>query len=65
MRSSRKIVRALERDVSFRVVAANPQPDFRTICRFRAEHGAALESFIGRICAGAVLPGKDAGRLDW
>ncbi len=43
IRSSRKIARALERDVAFRVVAANQQPDFRTICRFRAQHEEALE----------------------
>ena len=34
LRSSRRIARALEEDVGFRVVAANRQPDFRTICRF-------------------------------
>ena len=34
LRSSRRIARALEEDVGFRVVAANQQPDFRTICRF-------------------------------
>ena len=38
VRSSRRIAWALERDVGFRVVAANQQPDFRTICQFRAEH---------------------------
>ena len=43
IRSSRKIRRALERDVGFRVVAANQRPDFRTICRFRSEHEKALE----------------------
>ena len=32
VRSSRRIARALEEDVGFRVVAANRQPDFRTIC---------------------------------
>ncbi|PHQ63304.1 MAG: hypothetical protein COC10_06800, partial [Sphingobium sp.] len=37
VRSSRRIGMALERDVGFRVVAANAQPDFRTICRFRGE----------------------------
>ena len=31
VRSSRRIARALEEDVGFRVVAANRQPDFRTI----------------------------------
>ncbi len=35
LRSSRRIARALEEDVGFRVVVANQQPDFRTICRFR------------------------------
>ena len=34
VRSSRRIARALEEYVGFRVVAANQQPDFRTICRF-------------------------------
>ncbi|HJW88697.1 MAG TPA: transposase, partial [Dehalococcoidia bacterium] len=43
IRSSRRIAQALEEDVGFRVVAANRQPDFRTICRFRAEHEDALE----------------------
>jgi transposase len=43
LRSSRRIARALEEDVSFRVVAANQQPDFRTLCRFRGEHEGALE----------------------
>ena len=38
MRSSRRMARALERGVGFRVVAANQQPDFRTICRFGADH---------------------------
>ena len=42
LRSSRRIATALERDIGFRVVAANAQPDFRTLCRFRAEHEEAL-----------------------
>jgi len=49
IRSSRKIDRALERDVGFRVVAANQQPDFRTICRFRSEHEKALERLFGQV----------------
>src|SRR4030067_2222597 len=48
IRSSRKIDRALERDIGFRVVAANQQPDFRTICRFRSEHEKALERRFGQ-----------------
>ncbi|MFH1141116.1 MAG: IS1182 family transposase, partial [Chloroflexota bacterium] len=49
IRSSRRIARALERDVGFRVVAANQQPDFRTICRFRAEHERALERLFVQV----------------
>ncbi|MDA1219678.1 MAG: IS1182 family transposase [Chloroflexi bacterium] len=58
VRSSRKIAQALERDMGFRVVAANQQPDFRTICRFRAEHEAALERLfvqVLRLCREAGL----------
>ncbi len=49
VRSSRRIARALERDVGFRVVAANQQPDFRTICRFRSEHEQALERLFVQV----------------
>ncbi len=49
IRSSRKIGRALERDVGFRVVAANQQPDFRTIYRFRSEHEKALERLFVQV----------------
>ena len=49
VRSSRRITRALERDVGFRVVAANQQPDFRTICRFRSEHEKALERLFVQV----------------
>jgi len=38
VRSSRKIARRLEEDVAFRVLAANNQPDFRTISDFRKIH---------------------------
>lgn len=58
LRSSRKIARALEEDVGFRVVAANQQPDFRTVCRFRAEHEEALERLfmqVLRLCREAGL----------
>jgi transposase len=58
VRSSRQIAQALERDVAFRVVAANRQPDFRTLCRFRAEHQAALERLfvqVLRLCWKAGL----------
>ncbi len=58
LRSSRRIARALEEDVGYRVVAANQQPDFRTICRFRAEHEEALEKLfveVLRLCHEAGL----------
>jgi transposase len=58
LRSSRRIARALAEDVGFRVMAANQQPDFRTICRFRAEHEAALERHfvqVLRLCREAGL----------
>lgn len=38
IRSSRKLDRLLERDVAFRYLAANQQPDFRTISTFRKDH---------------------------
>jgi len=58
VRSSRRIAWALERDIGFRVVAANQQPDFRTICRFRAEREEALERLfvqVLRLCREAGL----------
>jgi transposase len=58
IRSSRRIARALERDIGFRVVAANQQPDFRTVCRFRAEHEKRLERLfvqVLRMCREAGL----------
>ena len=58
VRSSRRIAQALEEDVGFRVVAANQQPEFRTICRFRAEHEKALEGLFVqalRMCREAGL----------
>lgn len=49
VRSSRRIDMALERDVGYRVVAANAQVDFRTICRFRAAHEEALEKLFAQV----------------
>jgi len=65
--SSRRIARLCERDVGYRVVSANQQPDFRTISEFRRTHLKALEDAArekaparGRPPAGAV-PGKLSG----
>jgi len=57
-RSSRKIERLCERDVAFRVVAANLTPDHSTISRFRKDHRKAIGKLfteILRICGEAGL----------
>jgi transposase len=47
--SSRKIARRLEEDVAFRVLAAENQPDFRTISDFRKRHLAALSALFEQV----------------
>ena len=45
-------------DVAFRFLAANQQPDFRSIARFRRRHLAAIEELFVqtvRVCATAGL----------
>jgi transposase len=67
VRSSRRIAQGLEEDVGFRVVGANQQPDFRTLCRFRAEHEKALEKLFAqvlRLCHEAGLVKLGAVALD-
>jgi len=57
-RSSRRIERLCERDVAFRVIAANHTPDHATIARFRQRNAKPLERlFIEtlRLCAEAGL----------
>ena len=57
-RSSRKIEARCQRDVAYRVIAANQAPDHATIARFRADHEAALGELFGqvlRVCAAAGL----------
>lgn len=44
--SSRKIARALERDVAFRYLAANQLPNFRTVSDFRKDHLAELDGLF-------------------
>lgn len=48
VRSSRKLAAALERDVAFRYLAANLQPDFRTISDFRKRHLKDFEELFRR-----------------
>jgi len=47
--SSRKIERALQENVAFRVLAANNQPDFRTISDFRKRHLKALGNLFQQV----------------
>jgi transposase len=63
--SSRRLSALLEVDVAFRYLAANNQPDFRTIANFRTEHRKALEGLfldVLRLCqeAGLVKLGRVA-----
>jgi transposase len=49
--SSRRIAQALENDISFRYLATNQQPDFRTISDFRKEHWKALKTLFVEVLA--------------
>lgn len=58
VRSSREIERALENDVSFRFLAANQVPNFRTIADFRSSHRESLDRLfvdLLELCAEAGL----------
>jgi transposase len=58
VRSSRKIQEALNNDVTFRYLAANQTPDFRTIADFRKDHIEFLEALftdVLELCAEAGL----------
>ena len=57
-RSGRQIERLCERDVAFRVLAANQRPDHTTIVRFRQTHETALATLftpVLTLCAAAGL----------
>jgi transposase len=65
VRSSRKIAQRLVEDVPFRVLAADNQPDFRTISDFRKIHLEALEGLFQQVLrialeAGALKLGRVA-----
>lgn len=65
IRSSRKLDRLLERDIAFRYLAANQQPDFRTISDFRKDHREEFEYLfveILRLCREAGLAALEANR---
>jgi transposase len=57
-RSARRIERACEEDVAFRVIAAQERPDHATIARFVQRHERALAGLFGSVlglCAEAGL----------
>ena len=65
LRSSRKIAQRLVEDVPLRVLAADNQPDFRTISDFRKIHLEALEQLFQQVLrlaleAGALRLGRVA-----
>ena len=67
VRSSRKLNRLLERDVAFRYLAANQQPDFRTISDFRKDHRDEFEHLfveILQLCREAGLADLGEVALD-
>jgi len=49
MPSSRKVAKRLEEDISFRVLAANNTPDFRTISDFRKDHLKAIAQLFLKV----------------
>jgi len=67
IRLSREIERLCERDIGFRVIAANQAPDHTTISRFRKENGEALKSLfmqVLRLCKGVGLVKMGVVALD-
>jgi transposase len=58
--SSRRIARACETDVAFRVLSAEQFPSHRTVARFRKEHLAAFEGLFGQVVGIA----QDAGLVE-
>ena len=58
VRSSRRIERACEVDVAFKVITANQKPDYSTTCRFRQENERELERLfteVLRMCSKAGM----------
>ncbi len=49
VRSSREIEKLCERDIAFKVIAANQAPDHCTINRFRKDNGTALKDLFNQV----------------
>lgn len=63
VRSSRKMEELCNRDVAFRVVAANHPPDHSTICRFRKKNAENLEVVFNQVLKLCVEQGIVEGGL--
>jgi len=59
--SSRRIQKRLAEDVAFRVLAADNQPDFRTISDFRKLHLKALEELFQQVLRLVLEVGAPGG----
>src|SRR5579884_2623851 len=67
IRSARKIERACEEDVAFRVIAMLQKPDHATVARFVERHQEALGELFGSVlalCAKAGLAGAGVVAID-
>jgi hypothetical protein len=67
IRSSRRIERACEEDVAFRVLAGQQRPDHATIARFIERHEAAIAGLFGEVltlCARSGLVGVGVIAID-
>ena len=67
MTSSRRIAQRCERDVAYRYLTANQQPDFRTVSDFRKAHLCRLEALfveVLRLCREAGLAKMGRVALD-
>jgi transposase len=67
VRSSRRLERECGRNVELMWLSGQLEPDFKTLCRFRQENGAAINRVLVRFrvwCNGAELFGKELVAID-
>ena len=67
VRSSRRLERECGRNVELMWLSGQLQPDFKTLCRFRQENGAAINQVLVQFrvwCQGAELFGKELVAID-
>ena len=67
VRSSRRLEKECGRNVELMWLSGQLQPDFKTLCRFRQDNGAAISQVLVEFrvwCAGAELFGKELVAID-